>query len=179
MNNERGVFPYTTQFSRVDVLVSPVNPRVFQAILAKGTELHPLPNKDDFMKPYEGDEDGEKLPVAMGDTHYFDDSDPKYIKERLSAEAQQKDYLLKTLFATRVEYLPSQSHLITQFADELKTIREIGSGVSDDEWRATLWYCILDKIDESRIYKLLTDRLPITGEELQGSLRMFQTDLQK
>lgn len=174
----KSVVRYETKFTGVEVHITPVSPRYYKAVLDKAQELYPPPDTESFMKPYEQNEDA--LPLAMeGETHYLDKTNPEYIRLLTQAAELRNEYIVQTLVSTNCTFLPDTATLISEFADDVKRLREVSDDVPEDEWEATLWWVILTREDDRTIVNHLLDRLPLTEDEISDELRFFRVDVQR
>lgn len=173
-----GVVEYETFYSGVTVHITPATTRLIQTILEDAKDLYPNPDKALFMKPIVQEVGG--LPLAIEDeTEFFDGKDPEYIRQLTDAKDKQNWYLLQKLIEINCKWLPDENSLIKRFAEDLARMRKAGVELPADEWEATLWFVIVGKQDNDKLFNILTDRLPVQLEDVENELRRFRLKAQR
>lgn len=157
--------------SGVRCQIVPLSGFVLEKIKDMAAEAHPMPDPEQYERVDETQEGpGRRIPAT---------ENKDYRQLVAEVEMQRNMHWQDRVYVLGLDFPDGKGALIKQFKGRLDEMRDVLDGVPEDDWKATLFYCILtSKREQQDLIERILDRRPPEAREVAEKMNSFRAALQ-
>ncbi len=153
----------------LDLTVTPIQPIVYEAVVARVTADYPLPDPTPFQRP---------IPDAYGGLMTPPEDDPEYVRLRAGVMARRQLAVVGHLMDMAVS-CEGRAEVITQHAQLAGAYRAFiadlpNAALCVSDWVAVLVAVVLSPADINELTNIILRKTPLTEAEVTDGTAMFR-----